>query len=144
MSRQSLWGELLPEHHDERLTDRGMGADLRIRSRCSARRHGRDAVRSYWTRQWAAIGPHVEPTSFSTGADGEVVAEVHQTVRDLQGALLADKMVGHIFRIENGLITRFDIRDASESGQAGGARASGNERRPHHHSNRARDGSAGV
>jgi ketosteroid isomerase-like protein len=74
--------------------------------------HGRDAVRSYWTRQWAAIDPRVEPTVFSTGADGEIVVEVHQTVRDLQGAVLVDQMVGHIFRIENGLITRFDIREA--------------------------------
>jgi hypothetical protein len=40
-----------------------------------------------------------------------VVAEIHQVVRDLNGNLLADKMVGHVFRIENGLIKRFDIRD---------------------------------
>ena len=38
------------------------------------------------------------------------IVEVHQTVRDLQGAVLVDQMVGHIFKIENGLITRFDIR----------------------------------
>ena len=74
--------------------------------------HGREAVRSYWTRQWATLDPRVEPTGFSAGADGEIVVEVHQTVRDLQGAVLADQMVGHIFRIENGLITRFDIREA--------------------------------
>ena len=74
--------------------------------------HGRDAVRSYWTRQWATIDPRVEPTGFSTGADGEIVVQVHQTVRDLQGAVLIDRMVGHIFTIENGLITRFEIREA--------------------------------
>jgi ketosteroid isomerase-like protein len=74
--------------------------------------HGRDAVRSYWTRQWATLDPRVEPTGFSVGADGEIVVEVHQTVRDLQGAVLVDQMVGHIFRIENGLITRFEIRKA--------------------------------
>ena len=38
--------------------------------------HGREAVRSYWTRQWATIDPRVEPTRFSTGADGEIVVEV--------------------------------------------------------------------
>ena len=54
----------------------------------------------------------MEPTRFATGADGEIVVEVHQTVSDLQGAVLVDQMVGHIFRIENGLIARFDIRDA--------------------------------
>jgi ketosteroid isomerase-like protein len=74
--------------------------------------HGREAVRSYWTRQWSLIDPRVEPIAFSTGADGDIAVEVHQTVRDLQGAVLVDQMVGHIFQVENGLITRFDIREA--------------------------------
>lgn len=74
--------------------------------------HGRDGVRSYWTRQWAMIDPHVEPVAFAQAPEGEVVVEVHQLVRDLGGNLLADKMVGHVFRIENGLIKRFDIRGA--------------------------------
>ncbi len=72
--------------------------------------HGRDEVRSYWTRQWAMIDPHVEPVEFSSGTQGEIVAEVHSVVRDLNGNLLADRMVIHVFRIENGLIKRFDIR----------------------------------
>ena len=71
---------------------------------------GRDGVRSYWTRQWAIIDPHVEPVRFSNGPDGETIVEVHQIVHDLDGNLLADKMVGHVFRIENQLVTRFDIR----------------------------------
>jgi len=74
--------------------------------------HGRDGVRSYWTRQWAMIDPHVEPVAFSAGPEGEIVVEVHQVVRDLNGNLLADKIVGHLFRIEDGLIKRFDIRGA--------------------------------
>jgi hypothetical protein len=71
--------------------------------------HGRDGVRDYWTRQWAAIDPHVEPTGFSMPAEGGIEVDVHQTVRDLEGNLLADKTVRHIFRIEDGLIRRFDI-----------------------------------
>jgi ketosteroid isomerase-like protein len=71
---------------------------------------GREGVRSYWTRQWAMIDPRVEPVSFSTSPDGELVVEVHQAVRDLQGNILADQMVGHIFRLESGLIKHFDIR----------------------------------
>src|SRR5690349_13566951 len=74
--------------------------------------HGRDAVRSYWTRQWAMIDPRLEPLAFSQGPQGEVVVKIHQVVRDLKGNLLADKMVGQVFRIENGLIKRFDIRGA--------------------------------
>jgi ketosteroid isomerase-like protein len=74
--------------------------------------HGREGVRSYWTRQWAMVDPHVEPVGFAEGSKGDVIVEVHQTVRDLKGNLLDDKMVGHIFRIEDGLIRRFDIRGA--------------------------------
>jgi hypothetical protein len=43
-------------------------------------------------------------------AQKRMIVEVHQVVRDLRGNLLADKMVGHIFRVENGLVRRFDIR----------------------------------
>jgi limonene-1,2-epoxide hydrolase len=71
--------------------------------------HGHDGVRTYWTRQWAMINPRVEPTGFSAGADGAFNVRVHQTVRDLDGKLLSDKTVVHIFRIEDGLIRRFDI-----------------------------------
>lgn len=74
--------------------------------------HGRDEVRRYWTRQWAMIDPHVEPVAFAHGPEGELVVEVHQLVRDLSGNLLADKVVGHVFRINNGLIKRFDIQGA--------------------------------
>jgi hypothetical protein len=73
---------------------------------------GHQGVREYWTRQWAVIDPHVELMSFATGPDGEAIVEVHQTVRDLAGHLLSDKVVSHIFRIEGGLIRRFDIRNS--------------------------------
>ncbi|HUB12850.1 MAG TPA: nuclear transport factor 2 family protein [Acetobacteraceae bacterium] len=79
---------------------------------------GREAVRQYWTRQWTMVSPHVEPVSFTQAADGSIVAEVQQTVRDLAGRPLEgqthglrDKTVGHIFRLHNGKVTRFDIRD---------------------------------
>jgi len=79
---------------------------------------GREAVRQYWIRQWTMVSPHVEPVSFTQAADGSIVAEVQQTVRDLAGRPLEgqthglrDKTVGHIFRLHNGKVTRFDIRD---------------------------------
>lgn len=72
--------------------------------------NGHEEVRRYWTRQRALIDPHVEPMSFATGPGGEIIVEVGQTVRDLEGRLLSDKVVGHIFEIEGGLIRRFDIR----------------------------------
>jgi hypothetical protein len=73
--------------------------------------YGRDGVRSYWTRQWAIIDPHVEPTRFSTSADGAIEVEVGQTVRDLGQRILSDGIVRHIVRMDGGLImiSRFDI-----------------------------------
>jgi len=80
--------------------------------------HGREGVREYWTRQWAIVSPHVEPVSFDRAPDGSIVVEVRQSVRDLQGRPLQDqthglkdKTVGHIFYLQNGQVTRFDIRE---------------------------------
>lgn len=80
--------------------------------------HGRTAVREYWTRQWTIVSPHVEPVSFSKAADGSILAQVQQSVRDLEGRLLEgqthglkDKTVVHIFRLQNGKVSRFDIGD---------------------------------
>jgi limonene-1,2-epoxide hydrolase len=74
--------------------------------------HGRDEVRSYWKRQWEILDPHVEPIEIAPNGEGEFVVKVHQVVRDTEGNLLADRMVIHVFQIQNGLIQRFDIRDA--------------------------------
>ena len=80
--------------------------------------HGRQAVREYWTRQWAMIDPRVEPVRFDAADDGSIVVQVQQTIRDLDGRPLeeqthglTDKLVGHVFRIQDGKVTRFDIRD---------------------------------
>jgi SnoaL-like domain len=70
--------------------------------------YGHAGVRDYWTRQWAMIDSRAEPVAFSIGADG--TTEVHLTAHDLEGKLLFDKMGRHAFRLENGLIRRFDIR----------------------------------
>jgi ketosteroid isomerase-like protein len=54
---------------------------------------GHDGIRSYWTRQWAMIDPHVEPIAFSTDANGAVRVEVRQIVRDLNGSVLSHATV---------------------------------------------------
>jgi hypothetical protein len=71
--------------------------------------HTRAGVRDYWTRQWAMIDPHVYPISFATGPGGETIVEVHQVVHDLDGNLLLDTTVHHVFQIESSLVKRFDI-----------------------------------
>lgn len=80
--------------------------------------HGHDALRDYWTRQWAVVSPRVEPLAFDQDPDGAVVVEVIQTVRDLDGRPLEgqthglkDKTVRHVFYLQGGKVVRFDIRD---------------------------------
>jgi ketosteroid isomerase-like protein len=75
--------------------------------------HGPDAVRDYWTRQWAAINPEVVPLAFDTEADGRVAVTVHQTVRTRQGALEADEMVTHVYRFAGDLVAAMEIRPAA-------------------------------
>ena len=82
--------------------------------------HGREAIREYWTGQWAIVSPHVEPLSFDKAADGSVVVTVQQSVRDLEGRPLQEqahglreRVVGHVFRFQEGKVTRFDIQGAS-------------------------------
>ena len=73
--------------------------------------HGHDAVREYWTRQWTMIDPHVTPIGFATEDDGRVTVEVHQIVRDMQGQMLADRRVEHIYTFDGDLVTNMTIRD---------------------------------
>lgn len=81
--------------------------------------HGHEALRDYWTRQWGMVDPHVEPVGFHRTEDGAIVAEVIQTIRDLDGNPrqgqthgLKDKTVGHVFRFRGGRVERFDIQEA--------------------------------
>jgi hypothetical protein len=71
--------------------------------------HGREAVRAYWTRQWALIDPRVDPIGVEPAGDGRFNVDVHQVVHDLGGALLLDTHVRHLYTVETGLITRMDI-----------------------------------
>ncbi len=77
--------------------------------------HGHSGVRNYWTRQWSLIDPHVDPTGFETEGTGQTVVTVHQVVRDLEGKLLLDQMVKHVYQIEDGLIRSMEI--VGEEGQ---------------------------
>lgn len=72
---------------------------------------GRQAVREYWTRQWAAIDPYVEPVGFETDEAGRTIVKVHQVVRDLEGNVVVDGEVEHVYAVEDGLIKRMEIRE---------------------------------
>ena len=70
--------------------------------------HGRSGVRDYWTRQWQMIDPRVDPQRFE-GDAAQVVVEVRQVVRDLQGKIKSDQMVRHLFLFEEELVKVFKI-----------------------------------
>ena len=73
------------------------------------RERGRAAVRAYWTRQFELIDSKVEPIGFEVDDDGRIVVGVHQVVRDLEGALLSDTRVRHVYTFRDGLVERMDI-----------------------------------
>jgi len=72
--------------------------------------HGREGVRSYWTRQWGMLDPQVEPIRFEHDG-GRIVLDVHPVVRELKGTVLLDRIVQHLYQIRDGLILRRDIRE---------------------------------
>ena len=72
--------------------------------------HGHRGVRDYWVRQWKAIDPCVIPQSFSVEQDGRILVNVKQIVRDLDGNLIGQELVQHIYEIEDGLIKTMKIR----------------------------------
>jgi len=73
---------------------------------------GQEEVRAYWERQWAEISPTVEPTAFTTRADGRIAVTVAQTVHSHDGTLLAEGPVIHVYTFDaTGLVTRMDIEE---------------------------------
>lgn len=73
---------------------------------------GHHAIREYWTRQWTEINPRVEPIKFNERPDGTLEITVHQTVKDLQGNLMFDGPVKHIYTLQANLLRRMDIEPA--------------------------------
>jgi ketosteroid isomerase-like protein len=69
---------------------------------------GREAVRDYWSRQWASIQSHVAPQAFTEAGD-RIAVTVHQTVKDLDGNVLSDGTIKHVYTLRDGLVTRMDI-----------------------------------
>ena len=74
---------------------------------------GPEEVRTYWTEQWSEINPHVEPVAFYPDDAGRILVEVHQVVRDLAGAVLADEHVVHRFTLARGLIQAMEVSPLS-------------------------------
>jgi ketosteroid isomerase-like protein len=75
---------------------------------------GHDAVRGYWTAQWAEIDPHVEPLSVTERAGGETAVTVRQVVRSFDGRVLSDGEVIHVYHLDDGQIRRMDVEEPEQ------------------------------
>jgi len=75
--------------------------------------HGHEEVRNYWTRQLKELNPNVQPVGFKERQDGQIEVEVHQIVKDLQGNVLFNGIVKHVYTIEEGLIKNMEIEKPS-------------------------------
>jgi hypothetical protein len=76
---------------------------------------GRNEIRAYWTRQWAEFNPHVEPIEVIDRDDNKTEVKVHQLVKSLDGTVLSDQEVWHIYTFNDGLIERMDINEKAPS-----------------------------
>jgi hypothetical protein len=72
---------------------------------------GHDAVRDYWTRQWAEIDPQAQPLVVRELPDGRVHVDVLLVVRDRDGRRIGEQHVVHVFTLRDGLVARMDVAD---------------------------------
>jgi hypothetical protein len=79
---------------------------------------GKEEIRSYWTRQWKEFDPHVEPLEVIDHPGGITRVKVHQLVKSLNGDVLSDSEVWHVYTIANGLIERMDLTESETSSTA--------------------------
>jgi hypothetical protein len=76
---------------------------------------GKEEIRAYWTRQWGEFDGHVEPLGITEEDRGRIRVRVHQLVRNLEGNVLSDSEVLHIFTMNNGLIAAMDLGDEADA-----------------------------
>ena len=76
---------------------------------------GQAEVRAYWTRQWREFDGHVEPLAIILEEGGKIRVMVHQLVKNLQGDVLWDGEVLHVFTMKSGLIAAMDLGDQADA-----------------------------
>src|SRR5271163_3873040 len=76
---------------------------------------GKEEIRTYWTRQWTEFDPHVEPLAITEEDGGKARVRVHQLVKSLEGDVLADNEVVHVFTMNNGLIAAMNLADEADA-----------------------------
>jgi hypothetical protein len=72
---------------------------------------GKQAIRDYWSRQWAEFDPLVNVLEVIDRGNGVTDVKVHQLVKDLRGNILSDTELWHVYSFKDGLIDRMEIRE---------------------------------
>jgi ketosteroid isomerase-like protein len=72
---------------------------------------GREAVRDYWQRQWAAIDSTAEPIAVAERPDGTIEVAVHLVARDKDGKVLNDGEGRHVYEFRGDLVARMTIEE---------------------------------
>jgi len=75
---------------------------------------GKEEIRAYWTRQWDEFDPLVEPLAMTEEDGGKTRVRVHQLVKSLQGDVLSDSEVLHVFTVNSGLIAAMHLGDEAD------------------------------
>lgn len=70
---------------------------------------GHEEVSAYWSEQWSEISPRVEPVKFELLESGRYSVDVHQVVRNLEGDVISDGHVVHLFTMAHGLIESMEV-----------------------------------
>src|SRR5215469_2264144 len=78
---------------------------------------GKEEIRAYWSRQWKEFDPHVDPLEVLDQQAGRTDVRVHQLVKSLDGNVLSDSEVWHVYTIANGLIERMDLGESEANSQ---------------------------
>ena len=76
---------------------------------------GKEEIRAYWTRQWREFDPHVEPLAMKEEDGGKTRVKVHQLVKNLEGDVLSDSEVFHVFTMTGNLIAAMDLADDADT-----------------------------
>ena len=76
---------------------------------------GKEEIRAYWTRQWGEFDPHVEPLAITEESGGRIRVRAHQLVRSLEGDVLSDSEVLHLFTMDSGLIAAMELGDEADT-----------------------------
>ena len=73
---------------------------------------GKRDIREYWARQWTHFDPHLEVLQVIDRENGKTEVKVRQLVKNLEGDVLSDTDLWHVYMIQNNLIERMDILEA--------------------------------